>query len=218
MEVQGEEEVKVLEKEHSYAIFTYDGGTRTFTFTEGSGWDSIQSGLNDYAVSRTYFDMAGMTQEERTLFFQAITIQEGSNFEITGPTGAKLWVLDLVTSIPFDLTQWNYRFGLGFMGSQSGALNFEHVLFGQYRLFANDVDFAGTTPVLVTSDTFGSGQPTNSDRLYSYRILVPFATVAAAIVPPARHLVLADTKEEKEYVRLMRMLRSYELQQQPDRD
>lgn len=210
--------MKVLEKEHSYAIFTYDGGTRTFTFTEGSGWDAVQSGLNDYAVSQTYFDMAGMTQEERTLFFQAITIQEGSNFEITGPTGAKLWVLDLVTSIPFDLTQWNYRFGLGFSGSQSGALNFEHVLFGQYRLFANDVDFAGTTPVLVTSDTFGSGQPTNSDRLYSYRILVPFATVAAAIIPPARHLVLADTKEEKEYVRLMRMLRSYELQQQPDRD
>ena len=210
--------MKALAKEHSYAIFTYDQGTRTIVFTEGSQWEQVQSGILDYAVSETYFDMAGMTQEEKTLFFEAIAVQEGSNYEITGPTGAKLWVYDLITSIPFDITDWDYRFGLGYSGTRSGALNFEHVLYGRFRLFANDVDFAGTTPVLVTSDTFGSGQPTNSDRLYSYRIIVPFGTVTAAVVPPARHLVLADVKEEPEYVQLMRMKRSYELQQSHDED
>lgn len=209
--------MKSLAKTHSYVLFTYDAGTRTFNFAEGYGWEQVQSGLNDYAVSETYFDMTGMTLEEKTLFIEAVAIQEPSNFEITGPTGAKLWVYDIVTSVPFDVSNWNYRFGVGF--PQLGtALNFEHVLYGRWRLFANDVDFAGTTPVMVTSDTFGSGQPTNSDRLYSYRILVPFATVASAIVPPARHLVLADAREEPEYTQLMRMMRSYELQQEPDRD
>jgi hypothetical protein len=212
------DEMKALQKEHSYSIFTYDQGTRTIVFTEGSGYDQIQSGILDYAVSETYFDMAGMTHDEKTLFFEAIAVQEGSNFEITGPTGAKLWVYDLITSIPFDVSNWDYRFGLGWSGTSAGELNFEHVLYGRYRLFANDVDFAGTTPVQVTSDTFGSGQPTNSDRLYSYRIIIPFGTVAAAVVPPARHLVLADIKDEPEYVQLMRMMRSYELQQAPDRD
>ena len=210
--------MKALAKDHSYLVFTYDSGTRTITVSEGSGWRQVQSGTNDYAVSDTYFDMAGMTLEEKTLFIEAVAVQEGSNFEITGPTGAKLWVYDLVTSIPFDVSDWNYRFGLGFPQANGGALNFEHVLYGRFRLFANDVDFAGTTPVMVTSDTFGSGQPTNSDRIYSYRILVPFGTVTAAIVPPARHLILADAKEEAEYSQIMRMLRSYELQQEPDRD
>jgi len=210
--------MKALAKTHSYLIFTYDGGTRTFNFTEGSNWEAIQSGTNDYAVSETYFDMAGMSLDEKTLFIEAMAVQEGSNFEITGPTGAKLWVYDIITSVPFDLSIWEYRMGLGFPAAQGGQLNFEHVLYGRFRLFANDVDFAGTTPVLVTSDTFGSGQPTNSDRLYSYRILVPFATVSAAIVPPARHLVLANAKDEPEYTQIMRMLRSYELQQSYDED
>ena len=210
--------MKALAKPHSYSLFTYDAGTRTFTFTEGTGWEAVQSGLNDYAVSQTYFDMSGMTIDEKTLFIEAATVQEGSNFEITGPTGAKLWVYDLITSIPFDLTIWNYRMGLGFPAVAGGLLNFEHVLYGRYRLFANDVDFAGTTPVLVTSDTFGSGQPTNSDRLYSYRIVIPFGTVTGAIVPPARHLILATAREEAEYAQIMRMLRSYELQQSYDED
>ena len=58
---------------------------------------------------------------------------------------------------------------------------------------------------------------TNSDTLYSYRIIVPSNLVGQVSAGPARHLILADTKEEQEYVRIMRMLRSYELQQ-IDRD
>lgn len=210
--------MKALSKEHSYGVFAYSPGPGTIDVLEGGNWEQINQGGNHYAVSQTYFDMAGMTLEEKTLFIEAAAVQEGSNFEITGPTGAKLWVYDLITSIPFDVSEWNYRMGLGFTQTLSGALNFEHVLYGRFRLFANDVDFAGTTPVLVTSDTFGSGQPTNSDRLYSYRILVPFGTVAGFVVPPARHLILAQAKEEAQYAQLMRMMRSYELQQSHDED
>lgn len=210
--------MKALAKEHSYAVFTYDQGTQTINVSEGGNWEQINQGINNYLVSQTYFDMAGMTLEDKTLFIEAAAVQEGSNFEITGPTGAKLWVYDLITTIPFDVSDWSYRMGLGFTQTLSGALNFEHVLYGRFRLFANDVDFAGTTPVLVSSDTFGSGQPTNSDRLYSYRILVPFGTVTGAIVPPSRHLIIADAREESEYSQLMRMKRSYELQQSYDED
>lgn len=210
--------MKALVKEHSYAVFAYDQGTQIIDVAEGGNWEQINFGILNYLVSQTYFDMAGMTLEDKTLFIEAAAVQEGSNFEITGPTGAKLWVYDIITSVPFDISQWNYRMGLGFTQTNSGALNFEHVLYGRFRLFANDVDFAGTTPVLVTSDTFGSGQPTNSDRLYSYRIVIPFGTVSGAIVPPSRHLIVADAREESEYSQLMRMKRSYELQQSHDED
>lgn len=213
--------MRALAKEHSIVQATRapDPAPGTWNVTLGSNWEQINGpGTEGYLVSQTYFDMAGMTLEEKTLFFEAIAVQEGSGFGITGPTGCRLWVYDLVTSIPFDISGWNYQMGLGFAGTNNGDLNFEHVLYGRYRLFANDVDFAGVTPVLVASDTFGSGQPTNSDRLYTYRILVPDATLTGAIVPPARHLVLADIKEEPEYVQLMRMKRSYELQQSHDED
>lgn len=212
--------MKALAKEHTYLVATRapDPAPGIWTVTTGSGWEQINGPVEGYLVSQTYFDMAGMTMEDKTLFIEAAAVQEGTNFEITGPTGAKLWVYDLITSIPFDISQWDYRTGLGFLGNNNGGLNFEHVLYGRFRLYANDLDFAGTTPVLVSSDTFGSGQPTNSDRLYSYRILVAAATTTGALVPPARHLIIADAREEQEYSQLMRMKRSYELQQSYDED
>lgn len=209
--------MKALAKEHSYVVFNYDPATRTITFTEGSGWEQKQAGLFDYAVSEVQFDMAGMTHDDKTLFFEAITVQEPSDYKMTGGTGERIKVIDLITSIPFDVTTWYSGLGIGFAGEQTGGLNFEHVIYARWRLFANDLDFAGLTPVQVTGDTFGSGQPTNSDTLYSYRIIVPSNLVGTVSAGPARHLILADTKEEQEYVRIMRMLRSYELQQ-IDRD
>lgn len=215
--------MKALSKEHTsiFASYTADPFPGTYDIQTGNGWEQINgaNGTNSaYLVSQTYFDMAGMTLEEKTLFIEAAAVQEGCNFEITGPTGSKVWCYDLITSIPFDVSLWDYEQGLGFMGANNGALNFEHVLYGRFRLFANDVDFAGTTPVLVSSDTFGSGQPTNSDRLYSYRILIGTANITGILAPPARHLIIADAREEAQYSQLMRMKRSYELQQSHDED
>lgn len=215
--------MKALAKEHTQILATYaaDPFPGTYTITRGSNWEQI-NGANAtngaYLVSQTYFDMAGMTMEEKTLFIEAAAVQEGCNFEMTGPTGAKVWCYDLITSIPFTISDWDYEQGLGLLGPNNGGLNFEHVVYGRFRLFANDVDFAGTTPVLVSSDTFGSGQPTNSDRLYSYRILIGTANITQVLAPPARHLIIADAREEPEYSQLMRMKRSYELQQSYDED
>ena len=208
--------MKRLKKDLSYCIFTWDAGTDTLNITEGTDWQ--RAGALAYAYTEQYLDLAGLSQEEKSIFIEAATVQEGNNFEMVGPAGAKIWVYDLMTSIPMDIENWNFRFGVGMDGFNGGGLNFEHVIYGRWRLFANDTDFAGTTPLQVGGDNFGSGEPTASDRIYCYRIIIPSATTGSVIVPPARHLIIAKAIDEAEYQYIYRLKRSYDLQQTYDND
>jgi len=64
--------------------------------------------------------------------------------------------------------------------------------------------------------------PTASDRIYCYRIVaLDVSTLASAAninVQPARYLIQAVPKAEPEYEYLMRLKRSYDLQQSHDED
>ena len=74
--------------------------------------------------------------------------------------------------------------------------------------------------VTVNEQQIGSLQPTASDRVYSYSVLVMGSPIGAdtITISPCRHLLRAEAREEKEYEYLMRLKRSYELQQEPDVD
>jgi hypothetical protein len=74
--------------------------------------------------------------------------------------------------------------------------------------------------MLASDNQIGSLKATASDRIYSYRILyITGGTVATQVnVYYARHIIRAEAKEEAEYQYLMRLRRSYELQQSHDED
>jgi hypothetical protein len=67
----------------------------------------------------------------------------------------------------------------------------------------------------------GSGEPTNGDRLYVYRIAALIGATPAsgfAELPSVRLLIAGQLREEAEYQQIMRLRRSYELQQSYDED
>ena len=66
----------------------------------------------------------------------------------------------------------------------------------------------------------GSLEATASDRVYSYRVVtLGLNTTATQLtMAPTRHLLKTEAREEKDYEYLMRLKRSYELQQEPDVD
>jgi len=72
----------------------------------------------------------------------------------------------------------------------------------------------------MNSEQIGSMMPTASDRIYSYRIVVfaASATETVLTITNARHLLKAVAKEEPDHEYMMRLLRSYQLQQEPDVD
>ena len=77
--------------------------------------------------------------------------------------------------------------------------------------------------VLLNEEQYGSMSPTASDRVYSYRVVVAAGVIGgpgatSMFVYPARHILRAEAKEEPDHQYIMRLLRSYELQQEPDVD
>lgn len=198
-------------------------------FVINENYNNEWTQVGNMFVSQSYFDLDGLTLKEKTCFFEAMTVQTGyPPLILNAAASSNFIIFDYMTSIPLDLEKFtlgslNYIQGIGFPVA-NGQLNFENVHYGRTQFFAVDVDFGFYIPRITSTHQHGSLGSTASDRLYSYRFLLanvepldPAQSVSITI-PPARHLVLADVKEEAEYVYMMRLKRSYDLQNEPDRD
>lgn len=217
--------MKMLAKYHDALFATVDpAGVITIDRSAvSSEWQQPQAGL---LLSSNYFDLAGMSQEEKTLFIEASAVQEGAFPAIGGAAGDNYVLIDIMTSIPVDWTNVGLPTsfvslrGLGFPGQ---LLNFEHVIYQRYRRLTLDID-TGARFALTSNDAqSGSNMPTASDRIYCYRIVIPDTsqspgTIASLNVPPARYVLQVEAREEPTYQHMMRLKRSYDLQQQPDVD
>lgn len=173
-------------------------------------------------LSETYFDLAGLAMDEKTIMTDAMTTQEAYLPTISaGQAGDQVWVFDIMTSVPFKSDLDWARVYLSGAGFPSGPLNFEHVLYQRVRRYTLDLDTAAAFPLLADDIQSGSLAPTASDRIYSYRLMVYYNLSGAGIgvsVPISRHLIQCDVKEEPQYEYMMRLKRSYDLQQEPDVD
>jgi hypothetical protein len=224
--------MKQLAKDHGQVLITSPNGmVWDLSESDSSGWKEITGvgvPANSFFVSESYIDLAGLSMEEKTVFFEAMTVQTGGPPLLTG-AGAEsnFRIFDFMTSIPVDLVDFTTTLqwvqGIGF-GTPRQQLNFENVHYARTQYFATDLDFNFTVPRQTSTHQHGSLGSTASDRLYVYRIvygtmvLASGATTISLLIPPARHLVLASVKEEPDYVYMMRLKRSYDLQNEPDRD
>ena len=218
--------MKILNKYHS--ILDVSGAGTTWdlttvgTITSNDGWTRRTAQI---FTSESYIDLGGLAMEEKTIFPTGITVQRGSfPFIRDGIPGDYYFVWDYLTSIPIDLSDANVisqllYVGQGFPGT---VLNFEHVLYARGQRWIVDLDTAQQAPLKADEFQFGSMSPTASDRVYSYRLVfigVQAASPATRInTSNVRHVLQVDTKEEPTYEYLMRLKRSYDLQQTPDVD
>lgn len=214
--------MKMLAKEHGLLSIFRVAGVNTLDPLTSTGW--TQNPADDrYFTSATYFDLGGLAQEDKTMFVDSITTQSCGLFGATGfNPGDSMVVFDIITSIPVDIENTSiqsdiFLYGLGF---NDAVLNFEHVLYQRMRRYACDIDTAQQFLMLTEDRQSGSMSPTASDRLYSYRMVGVFITAPDATTanPPTRHLIRLEAKEEPTYSHMMRLKRSYDLQQVPDRD
>jgi hypothetical protein len=210
--------MKTLAKEHSYVTLN-QGAPNTWSVTGGSNWRTLSS-LN--FVSDTFFDLAGMSQREKTLFFDGATCQEFVNPSHTaGAAGDSIIVYDLMTSTSLADAELLSYVALGNFATSNAGIGYQETIYGRVRQFVIDLDTAPWGSfVLVSDNQIGSLESTASDRIYCYRIVNIGAPTAATdiVVNSARYLLRAEAKEEAEYQYLMRLRRSYELQQSYDED
>lgn len=224
--------MKQLVKPHGQCMITSPTGqVWTLIPQYSSGWEEITgAGVppNSFFVSESYIDLGGLAMDEKTVFFDAMTVQTGMPPLLVGAGAESNFRLyDFMTSIPVDLVSFTttiqYLQGIGF-GTPGQQLNFENVHYARTQFFSTDIDFGFQVPRQTSSHQHGSLGSTASDRLYSYRILyanmVPAvgASTVSLTIPPSRHLVAATVREEEDYAYMMRLKRSYDLQQEPDVD
>lgn len=213
--------MKILSKEFDTLTAPKSGGT--YGAASGSGWEQSLYYPGTY-YNASYIDVAGLALGEETLFIKSAAVQRGSfNYILPAVAGDRMYVYDVMTSIPIDIKKQTIQDditnrGLGMPGT---TLNFEHVIFSRMQVFSYDVDFANGTAIKVDETQCGSLSPTASDRIYCYR-LVGFTTDnnpdGGGVLAPVRHIIELEAKEEPTYEYLMRLKRSYDLQQTPDRD
>lgn len=212
--------MKTLAKEHPLGKFLLSSpGNWELDSGPAIGyWEKV---ANTVFVSSTYFDLAGMSMEEKTLFFEAAGTQTALSPTGTAAAvaGDSLVIGDLMTTSP--LTPIEAAQAAAFGNFAPTPLSFEETVYGRIDEWVVHLD-TGTwgSYTLTNSEQIGSMMPTASDRVYSYRVIYlnPSPTETEITVTATRHILKAVAKEESDHEYLMRLLRSYQLQQEPDVD
>ena len=212
--------MKTLTKEHgSLSISQVGGGA--WELTPGivsNGWRSFGTAV---FISDNYFDLAGMAIDDKTLFFEAAGVQEVLTPSLfNAAPGDAMIIMDIMTTSPLTDVEVASFAIYGNTAANSRA-SFENTIYGRVNQWVQHIDTATWSGMTLTSSNqLGSMMPTASDRIYSYRVIVPGTpTVGDRLdLTPSRHILRAHAKEEPDHEYIMRLLRSYQLQQEPDVD
>jgi hypothetical protein len=171
-----------------------------------------------------------MAIDDKTLFFEAAGVQTtlAPLASGTGP-GDSCLVMDVMCTRPLTDQQILGTLAYGnFAGNYSidgqGPLSFEETVYARTQMYVRHIDTSAWGYITLTDENFfGSMEPTASDRIYSYRLVVASqgddpGDMDQLTVYPARHLLKSAAKEEPTYQYIMRLMKSYQLQQEPDVD
>ena len=212
--------MKTLTKEHGVLSISQVGGG-AWGLTPGvtsDGWRIFGTGI---FISDNYFDLAGMAIDDKTLFFEAAGVQEVLTPSLfNAQPGDAMIIMDIMTTSPLTDTELSF-FALYGNTAANSRVSFENTIYGRVNQWVQHIDTATWSGMTLTSSNqLGSMMPTASDRIYSYRVIVPGTpTVGDRLdLTPSRHILRARAKEEPTHEYIMRLLRSYQLQQEPDVD
>lgn len=214
--------MKTLTKEHSNMFLQGRESAWDLdpTITFGS-WEKLTGNV---FCSKTYFDLAGMSMEEKTLFFEAAGAQTIAAPAVTaGAAGDLLWVMDIMSSSPMTNANLIQFISNGNFAQPGTVLSWDETIYARSQQWAMTVnEVAAQFMVLLNENQFGSMSPTASDRIYSYKLVlakgVSGSSMDTVYFYPSRHILRATAKEEPDHEYIMRLLRSYQLQQEPDVD
>ena len=200
-------------------------------YTAGNVWAS-SNGFRNLGADGLFFtniiDLSGYAMEELTFAtFDTMYQDPGVVLQTDAPgTGAgsqnKIEVIEMVTDFPFDqaaLTIVAANMGKTVPGMLSTTQDFRQIIYGRYSLYVPNttLGLAGYMQ-LISAGGFGSKEPTAAAKLYCYKIIktsgpAPPAAGENLTIPACRIGLSGRMFREAELPYMMRLKRSYELQQ-----
>ena len=201
----------------------YDGEMGASEFPGFKGW--IASASSTLVYYETYFDLSGYALDDLTAIPIAAMLQDPGLYACDD-TKVGMQVLDVISQerlrpgrVLNDMITDN-----NVPGMLMSANNFEQITFGNYRLFMGQKTFtdpAGLeTVVYLPADSmqFGSGDAVTVEKLWCYRFVMARGATegesSTIKIPASRFILNVNVVDEDELVYIMRLKRSYELDQE----
>lgn len=220
--------MKLLSKQTQVLSLNWLGGpTNTWeSYQAGGDYEELSMSSNNVQLlaNKGYFDLAGMSMEQKTLFVKNISLQyQGPPSGLNGVAGDAVEIITMLSDVP--IAQQDVS-GAGWYPS---TMSSDNCFLRRVQTWAISTDSGtfGSYFQLMNETVDGMAEETTSDRIY-YAVYVRLiilkigpaevSPITNVTIPGIRFVIQADAKEEPEFVYLMRQRRAYELQQQPDVD
>ena len=216
---------RVLTQQFENADMIYDQTGSDFEWKNYSGAESEWKGVFNKAMvyNEQYLDLSGYELDDLTLGTVSCRIQDPGIYMYSGDADV-FGVYDIVSQERLsneDMRTIKSNFTpttQSAPGMSAGPLDRSQIVSGTFRLFTKNANITGLPTLMLNARTvrFGSGQPTAVQKLWCYRIVV-FVTGPLQndllVIPAATLVLLANVYKEDELPYMMRLKRSYELQQ-----
>lgn len=182
-----------------------------------------EDGATNVFIMQEEIDVSGLTQMEFTFYPIAGDVQRGpTSMGLAFATGGYIneWIYVCASPIRPNVGSQFQTWNL--VGQGAMATEFQNVIWGKSWTWATNTSIPANWAVAINTTLMGSGEPTNGDRLYVYRV-VSIAGFTPGVgtfaeLPSVRLLLSGQLREEADYAQLMRMRRTYQLQQFHDED
>ena len=195
--------------------------TGMWNFDSKSGLQGLPGPLVPYLWTMTTIDLGGLELNKETFFPVGSTIQDPGIYANTSATTPAMAVIDIITDKLIDPSQCiDFAYLYDVIGSMYGMLGNNNdattVVMGQYRFMTANSNL--TYPSMVRTEvqtSFSSGEPTAASKLYCYRIVQPWVDgdTTEITIPASRFYLTGVRDKEEDLIYMMRLKRSYELDQ-----
>jgi hypothetical protein len=208
--------VKQLDGGAGLVIFSQ--GIINSTSMTGEGWERItQVTPSNYPcfVNRTYIDLAGLSRQDLTLFYQSFDIQK-DKMPVIANNVVRVFEYDIISTRRLTDEELSevYTKPPGFLPN---SLDLMQCTFGLRSSYGLNTTIASTV-VKLSEDTFGTGEPNAMDKLHWTRIYLlepdqPLPDQMYVQIFPTNLVVQGISSEEDDLVWMERLRRSYVLQE-----
>jgi len=187
----------------------------TYELGSGNNWEVLGASL---FLSRETLDIAGLSVEERTLFFGTQTLQKSiaytTSITASPAGGGSLSDTIVVSDVPLGDADGATPLSI-LAGFNMSPDNYENTILGNGTVYVQSTN-APLTMMQSDAWNFGSGDPTATNQLYLYRwvnIISGFGVANAGnliSVPDVRYVATGMSTQEPDLVYINRLRLSYE--------
>ena len=199
------------------------GALGSINLSAGPWFDLTSLAGSKFLYWEGSIDLSGYVLKDLTWVTMEKDIQEPGNFALNFTTPQRIEVIEFVSTTQLNVDRLrliadDWETGYAVPGMMGSRINYETIIDGRWRQFSPDTSLATGSAVTMKAASFGSCEPSASERLYTY-VMIKFDDLSSIapddtlFIPGRRFLLGGVAIEEGEREYIMRLRRSYVLQE-----